>query len=475
MKRTILFAAVFAMAAASLWTPPATADEHEQKFKVTGEIRSRFEYAENMADLEDDPNESGVDDSFSFWPYRIRIGIDGQITDSIRAVVDLQNFGNFGSTPPNRGLSFDDPFDYYFGGGPDAPTYPGDPSFFAYPHLQSLPSAAGEDDINLYQGFIEIQKIAGSNIDARIGRQEMPYGTELLLGDNDFYSGLSFDGLRGAWMGEKASANAFYFKTQENNIFGGPLYNIRLPFFPAYVLGIDGTSNDTNLFGATFDWKLSETLGTVGGYYIGHQDLTFDSKLNTFGARWNKPVAQEQMFDWNLEVALQSGDFGEPIFGSPALDLSGDIVEGWFGFSIGDGIRHRFHVGGLIASGDDSDTDNESEAFTPLYGDIHAYGRLGYLDLFNATNITDFNVGYTLGLAEGRHQFGLAYHMFTLTEIFFDGQEDDLGDEIDAWWNWNLNKNFGIQAGIAQLAVGDAWGDDADDVLRGWAQARVTW
>ena len=48
------------------------------------------------------------------------------------------------------------------------------------------------------------------------GRQELAYGTELILGDNDFYGGLSHDGLRGDFLfSNDSSLSLFWAKEGE--------------------------------------------------------------------------------------------------------------------------------------------------------------------------------------------------------------------------------------------------------------------
>lgn len=418
MKKLIVLS-LAVLAAVAVFQPAAAEDG--KKFTLSGEIRSRLDYWDNATDLTD-----ATDDNFSVWPYRVRIAANGTLTDNVGAYIELQNFGTFGNTWPETNGFFED-------------------------------SSGSGNDVQMYQAYIDLKDIGGSGMTVRIGRQEMAYGTELLLGDLDFYNGISFDGVRAMRMADKYDFNVFYFKVFEGNNFFGT------------------GSDDDNLFGATFDWKF-DNLGSLGGYAIVAQALDIDSKINTYGVRWNKGASQDSAFDWNLEYAMQSGDFGEPAFG-PGIDISANLLEGWFGYSFGDTFRNRVHIGVLSASGDDGDlTDNETEDFFVLFPDYHANGRLGLLDWFSASDIEDINIGWAGTFGDGKHMLGVAAHDFTLAEDL--GGDDDLGTEIDVTYDYMPNSVLGFQVGYGQLDPGKAYdfpGFEADAVTRFWAQVRARW
>ncbi len=449
MRTKRLFALGVLAAGALLAAVPALADDHEatgeeeKRFHIHGEVRVRGEYTENFFDLEDDETISeGGDDEFGFWPYRVRIAADGQLAENVRGYVELQGAGFLGNEIPQKSDDF-----------------PPDQAF----------EVDDQDDINLYQGFLELQKIGGSNFSARIGRQEHTYGTELLLGDNDFYAGASFDGGRGWWATDRYEVNLLYYKIFESNQVQGCGFCT------------DGSSEDQNLFGATLDWKIAEDAGTFGAYLLRFQDLESNSAWWDVGARFARMPEKDKPFDWNVELVFQNGEAFTGL-----VDVKGFAAEGWFGYSFGGGGRHRVHVGGLIASGDDGTDPTDLEDFIPLFEDNHAYNRLGDADFFTVTNITDWNAGYKFTSANEKHGFAAAFHKFTMTEelganpvnSFFGPSpfvlgEDDLGTEVDLKYSYMFAENTKLSVGVANLAPGDAFGADPDDVLRVYAQARV--
>lgn len=474
MKKVLL--AVFAMALlGSAFLPAMAQDEgdKDRKFVLNGWVRGRLDYINNYTDLTDntlssDPN----DDGFSLFPIRAVVGVTGNFSRNVKAHVDFQYIGQFGDEPPQKDTSF-----LIDRSGANRAARA--PFGLSGPAVQFLdPFQFNTQGVQFYQGYVELDKIGGSDFALRIGRQEHTFGTELFLGDNDYYAGLSFDGVRGMWQHGSNDLNFFYYRTAEDhNVFGGN----------------GGGSVDSNLFGATYDWHFQKDWGTVGGYLLIGQDgggngpVFFpDSKVNTIGAHWYRPMADKidstiNMFDWNVEYAIQNGDIGEPT-GGPKTDISAWIGEAWFGFNFNAGstTHGRVHVGTLMTSGDKTSTTKDEE-FIPLFGDFHANNRFGdmdFIDEFGPSNITDFNVGYEHWFG-ANHSVMAAYHKFKLTEK--NGlTEDDLGDEIDLKYTYRYSKNVSFEALVGQANAGKALEADfgvlkSDAVQRVLGQVVVAW
>ena len=218
MKKVLL--TVLAGVLAGMTFAPARADDDGEKtFNFNGEVRVRYEYLNNYLDNLDNDSSSVVnDDHLSIAPYRMMVGITGNFAKNITAHVDLQYVGHAG----------DD-----FSPSKDNP-------FFSFPGPMGQGDVATQfatQGVQFYQGWVDIGKIGGSDFGIRFGRAEHTYGTELFLGDNDYYSGLSFDGARGMWQHGSSDLNVFYYKVAEENCFSN-------------CFDISG-SNDSNLFGVT--------------------------------------------------------------------------------------------------------------------------------------------------------------------------------------------------------------------------------
>jgi len=459
MKKVLL--AVLAVALVGTAVVPALAADDAPTFTFNGEVRARYEYLNNYFDLTDNSGSSDPnDDAYGFAPYRVIIGMTGNFTKNVSGHVDLQYIGMFGDAPPAK-----DAYDYT-----PNPTGQVDAAY-----------QFGTQGVQLYTGWIDMAKIGGTDLGFRLGRQEHTYGTELFMGDNDYYAGLSFDGLTGTWQHGSNDLNFFYYKTWEDNGFG-------------IVPGPGGGAVDSDLFGATYDWHFNNGWGSVGGYVLTGQDLggagvVFfpDSSVTTFGARWNREMMNGDklnMFDWNIELAAQTGDAGDP-FGGTSIDLSGSIIEGWFAYNFQAGDTHgRVHIGTLITSGDDLNTTDKYEGFINYYGDFHAYNRFGdldWVDQFGEQNITDFNIGYEHWFGT-QHYVMFAYHMFNATESN-GASSDKIGDEIDLTYNFKYSKNLTFETTLGQANPGEYaetffYGIPAgtgDPVQRFTLQAKLSW
>ena len=432
MKK-VLFTVLAGVLAGMSFAPARAEDDMDKKFDFNGDVRVRYEYLNNYLDAKDtDDTTNANSDNSSFAPYRVRVGLTGNFAKNVSAHVDLQYNGHMGD---QFNPAWDNPFFSTF----PVPVGQGDPYQFITSGLQ------------VYQGYIDVAKIGGSDFGLRIGRQEHTYGTELFLGDNDYYAGRTFDGVRGMWQHGGSDLNLFYYKISENNC-GGPCFGL-------------SSSADSNLFGGTYDWHFT-TWGTVGGYVLIGQDLGGDgpvgfpdSKLNVYGVRWNRGMMTDDklnMFDWDIEYAKESGDALNPAAAAFKFKLGGSVAEGWFGFNYKAGNSHgRAHIGAFMSSGDNASTTKD-ESFAPLYGDFHANNRLGdmdWVDEWGSHNITDYNAGYDHWFGDEHHVM-FAYHKFKATKSS-GAPSSDIGDEIDLRYDYMYSKNLTFGVMLGQVNPGD--------------------
>src|SRR5882672_8854396 len=159
MKKFML-AAFLALAVVALVAPqPVIAADDEKPFTIHGEVRWRSEYSNNTTDFDDN---GANDDQAMFFPYRVRIAAEGHFSKNVHVWIEFQNTGVSGD---------------------DSPRHEGDFS----------------SDTKLYQGNVTFDQLWSKNFSLRIGRQEIVAGNGLLLGNLDFYTGISHDGGVGTW------------------------------------------------------------------------------------------------------------------------------------------------------------------------------------------------------------------------------------------------------------------------------------
>jgi len=434
MKK-LLYVALLAVGVVVMMAPPVMAQE-EKPFTLHGEVRVRGEYDANTQDFSKDDNE----DNYSYWPYRVRIAAEGKFTKGVTAWIEFQNGSVFGNLGQTQRLGFD-PF-------------------------------AGEG-AELYQGNITIDKLWWKNFSARLGRQEIVAGTELMLGDLDFYQGNSFDGLTGTFKMKKGSIMLIDTRISQGKAFGGG-------FLPPDQIGFS-TGGNSNFYGAYTNWDVG--MGTLDVYLLDVKDHSFPSDVMTLGARWGKDVTNKNGLFWNVEYAQQSGDADSTP--GATIDAKGNVFEGWLGWNLKSGKNnHRFYARLGAASGDDDPLDGEEKGFIPLFGDFH--NRLGHGDFFQlsgdptglAGGIGDLGIqGLGLGWNgqfTDKHEVGVEFWSFTSDQDNAAG-EDKLGTEIDAWYGYNFSRNLAFTASVSQLSPDDGLtgGGNDDSVTRIYGNARL--
>ncbi|HXV75621.1 MAG TPA: alginate export family protein [Candidatus Polarisedimenticolaceae bacterium] len=464
-------------------------DESEMKFRVTGQVRARYEYLWDYLEQSKD-----VNTNFDIAPYRAQIGVLGRFTDNVYGYIDLQAFGAFGDSIPDSSS-------------------------------QNSGSQALDTDfleattVQLYQGFVDMKEIGGSNFDVRVGRAEHIIGNELHMGNNDFYNGLTFDGARG-WYdgGDRWDVGAyFYWAVERNTPVGNPLGVLAGPcspdviVFPCTTSSLNPSNTDARVAGADFTWTFDQETGHyITGYAIQNTsrlEASFggagDHELNTVGLLWKRDVAEERGFDWSAEAATQFGSITTT--GNPDVDFGGYIVEGWLGYKLAG--AHRFRLGGLLASGvAEDDASDEFNGWVPLFTDYHQDNRLGNLDLFNGTlytngvvpsspgfggifgpvtfltmsNVTNLNLRYEY--ERGKSYALIAVHDFQFTEELDPTGVNisDIGQELDLLYRYQRTKHLTWEVAYSYFLPGDWYDeiyspDDPEEISRFWIQAALQW
>ena len=171
--------------------------------------------------------------------------------------------------------------------------------------------ATGDNSVQLYQAYIEASNMWGTPLRMRVGRQELSFGSEWLVGVNDAaaeFRGLSFDALRLTWEHDLFTLDAVAAKLAER--FG------------------DFLENDTDFYALYFSYLGIEDI-TLDAYWMFVRDdgVQLDDRVNlhTVGLRGAGSVGG---FDFDAEVAYQFGNvYGRPSacpygFGEADLDYA---------------------------------------------------------------------------------------------------------------------------------------------------------
>lgn len=486
MKKYI-FAALLLAGVVAFMAPPQAFAQDEKPFTIHGEVRSRAEYDNNVDDLHDaedpaTPGATGFDDGALFFPYRVRIAAEGHFTKNVSAWIEIQNTGSWGDS-----LDLGTPLP----GGPRRET-------------DFNPATK----TSLYQGNITLSQLWAKSFTLKIGRQEIVAGNELLLGDEDFYSGISHDGAVGTWDLKNVDVMVWWTRAVQDQI--QPVIG-EANFTPDRIDWTGAADVDNSDFwGGYATWTFHKDH-MLDVYLMNLDNRGVGARIDTIGARYAHDDRTKSSFYWNVEIAGQFGTAASATVTTAPddIDASGSAVEGWFGYNWKQAKNlHRFYARYEAASGDDAGTSDKNEGFMELFGDRH--NRLGRGDWFQmngntsgiasdnlsvcngtegcGSGISAFSVGYN-GFYNDRHEFGVAFWSYALdqeTDVDTTAavqNEDALGTAIDLWYGFTFSKNVSFEASYSEFSAGDALKDNpgtgafsatgSDSVQRLYGQIRL--
>jgi len=221
-----------------------------QNVEVGGSLRIRGNYY-NLDSLGD----------LSYIEQRTRLSVKADFTDEVTAFVELDSFDLWGED-------------------------------FRSDYLRGIDGRAdSSDDVEVYQAYIEARSMWGTPLRLRVGRQELAFGSQWLVGVNDaasFYQGLSFDAIRLSWIDESFQVDALAAKLGDRVIS-------------------DFASDDLDFYGVYASVTAIEDH-TFDVYWLYVRDdnylTAFDTDLHTVGIR---AAGVFGAFDYEVEGAYQFG------------------------------------------------------------------------------------------------------------------------------------------------------------------------
>ena len=199
----------------------------------------------------------------SFAEQRTLLNVKADFTNDVSAFIELDSYGDWGQG-------------------------------FRSNYLTGIDNR-GASDVNLYQAYVNVKNLWGTPLSLRVGRQELVFGSEFLLGNNSsmpIAPGLSFDAIRLTFANDMFKADAFAAKLAES--------------FQNFGKG------DVDLYGVYGSYIGIEDI-TLDAYWLMIQDSSVVGKyidIHTFGLRGAGTFSG---IDFDAEVAYQLGDVnGQP-------------------------------------------------------------------------------------------------------------------------------------------------------------------
>ncbi|MBI2193397.1 MAG: alginate export family protein [Planctomycetes bacterium] len=374
---------------------------------VGGQLRDRYEVRNNY-DFND-----GTDNNDSLNFTRVRLNLDWAVREYFRAFVQLQDSEVFGLRA-----------------NPDPPRF--------------------EDRMDFQQAYLDFKVPVGPALTFRLGRQEIVFGDERLVGAFDWLNvGRTFDSARLILEPENWRMDLFAAEEVIHDRL-----NLNHPSHKDLFSGIHAS---------TTRWENR----VVDAYaYVRHREDVMgedgrrdDSTGYTLGLRTKATVAQN--WDYDFEGAVQAGDSGTDDFFAGAVHWGGGYTfkEKW--------AEPRVAAEYSFATGDEDPADGDEGTFDNLFPTSHKF--YGYMDFFSLRNLHNPAVSLLLKPAKA-FKVKLDYHWFWLVEekdAWFNALGDvvrqdktgqsgsEVGQELDLLLTYDLNSHFSFWFGYSHFFAGD--------------------
>jgi hypothetical protein len=414
--------------------------------------------------------------SVKFGEQRTRLNVRADFTDQVSAFIELDSYDIWGED-------------------------------FRSNYLTGIDSrGVTNDDVEVYQAYIEANEMFGYPLRLRIGRQEIQLGSGWLVGTNDkgaFFTGLSFDGVRATYATDLFSVDAIWAKLCETSPLEEDGDTDMYALYASY-LGIENITLDAYAIWVRDAWGLADTYNGWFGNAV--EDL-FDvddydvTNLYTFGLRGAGTFGA---FDFEAEAAYQTGDAGmvgylwngAAPYGDDDAEFDSWAANVELGYTFDMDMQPRVFIGGAYFGGE----DNRDLSFGEWLGAVAcpfwspeasvSFNRLfsnweysNFLDASNAdlSNVWLARIGGSIMPTEqlkvnvsGTYFQALepydttwpviwlfGYRWLPLYDLSFISQEndDDLGWEVAVSATYQYTEDLSFEVGYSHFFVGDGLSD----------------
>jgi hypothetical protein len=383
-----------------------------QNVEVGGEIRIRGNSYYDVDGYDGEHNQ--------FTEQYTAVSVTADFSDEVSANITFDRYGNWGGEEDGRSDSLETNLD-------------ADNDF----------TGRQNDDVHLYEANIVLQDaIAG--FDLTIGRQEVILGSEFLVGNENTAGGFthrSFDGIRADYATDAWNVSLLTLKVEEGD---------------APDLSEVDDDIDLNIIYGTYTGLENHTIDAYLMQLRGGSPGEDNDEILTIGAR---AAGNFGNFDYELEIATQSGDDGEAV----ETDFEGDALNLEVGYTFDTNMQPRVFAGYAMFSGDDEDY-----GFQRLFSDWEYSEFLGDGDVSNVNILrlgVSANVSEKISLTAVVSDFEIDdedgtddYAVHTHSD-----EGDELGTEIGLYATYQYSEDVAVEVGYATLLLGDTVEDTLED------------
>lgn len=427
---------------------------------VGGEIRIRYENRENVQ------LNNNTSDNVHGTTQRTRVNVNAKVSDEISAFIQLQNVRTWGSNSSANTTTTDTAFS-------DGTTNNGTTT-------------------DTHQAYLQVNKVFGTPLSVRLGRQELSYGNERLVGALNWSQiGRSFDAAKVMYKSSDIDVDVWASKLNERTTQTDIVSETAarkgsdndMDFYGIWATykGIKDNTIDlyalvlrdggAGVFANTATPNVNAGAALINGINYGDPDgdgtVAGANKegaalLYTLGARLKGAVGS---FDYEAELDYQTGD----TFNGTDVDAMAYAVT--LGYTLPVDMSPRISVEYVNADGDDNSTDGDVETFNQLFPTGHKH--LGYADLVGYQNVEAWRLGASIKPTKALF-VSVDYWNFQLNEdkdawYRANGSrviapvtagstnvtDDEIGNEIDVIAKYKYADNLSLEAGYSLFQPGD--------------------
>src|SRR5258708_1242108 len=338
------------------------------------------------------------------------------------------------------------------------------------------------DTMDLHQAFVQIGNPPNLPLSAEIGRQELIYGDERLIGQSD-------------WTNVRRTFDAAKLRYEVNGFWVDAFVSHPVIVWDDHFNESDDQDWFSGVYASTtklIPWQQSElyvlsrnTGNGSPGFYGPPPDPqgATPRDIYTVGVHFKSLPGELGGWDYNLEAAGQFGRYRETAAGAPVSVAGRNLVQQAYAAVAGGGYtwtnapgKPRAGSEYLYSSGDSNPTDGKHETFDNLFPTNHR--QFGIMDIYSWQNVqilrftgsiqplesltlaADYRLVW---LADTHDSFytskGARRGGVTATDGAGYGINPNynsyVGSEIDLVATYTFKHHTSLQAGIAHFFVGD--------------------
>ena len=272
---------------------------------------------------------------------------------------------------------------------------------FAYANVPAVPGTVARegdgpeaDSIDLHQAYVTFGNHKEFPLSVKIGRQELVYGDERLIGAFAWNNiGRVFDAAKARWQNPWFAADFFVSRPV---IPEDETFNVNNDY--DYFSGVYATSTKIpkHLFEAYF-LSRNASAEAIAAEPSPQFPQPSARDIYTAGLRLKSNPGDLGNFDYTFESAGQFGNFRDPRGGAPAerLDHVAYMVVAQGGYTFTDAwSKPRLALEYAHGSGDSDPQDDKHETFENLFPTNHKF--YGYMDFLSLQNLHDIRAIFQL-------------------------------------------------------------------------------